>query len=101
MEKAWSRCRGGGTDNKKITFIFQNEPFLLLTGYLEFHFRSQGKSGKSQGIPSWKKSGNPDTILTLLFYLHYFYIFLAFLNPDHNPFDPNDSIWSHWILDEI
>ena len=44
---------------KKITFIFQNEPFLLLTGYLEFHFRSQGKSGKSQGIPSWKKSGNP------------------------------------------
>ena len=19
----------------------------------------------------------------------------------HNPFDPNDSIWSHWILDEI
>ena len=60
MEKAWSRCRGGGADNKKITFIFQNEPFLLLTEYLEFHFRSQGKSGKSQGIPSWKKSGNPD-----------------------------------------
>ena len=59
MEKAWSRCRGGGANNKKITFIFQNEPFLLLTGYLEFHFRSQGKSGKSQGIPSWKKSGNP------------------------------------------
>ena len=59
MEKAWSRYRGGGADNKKITFIFQNEPFLLLTGYLEFHFRSQGKSGKSQGIPSWKKSGNP------------------------------------------
>ena len=50
MEKAWSRCRGGGADNKKMTFIFQNEPFLLLTGYLEFHFRSQGKSGKSQGI---------------------------------------------------
>ena len=43
---------------KKITFIFQIEPFLLLTGYLEFHFRNQGKSGKSQGIPSWKKSGN-------------------------------------------
>ena len=59
MEKAWSRCRGGGVDNKKITFIFQNEPFSLLTGYLEFHFRSQG-SEKSQGIPSWKKSGNPD-----------------------------------------
>ena len=59
MEKAWCRCRGGGADNKKITFIFQNEPFLLLTGYLEFHFRSQGNSGKSQGIPSWKKSGNP------------------------------------------
>ena len=59
MEKTWSRCRGGRADNKKITFIFQNEPFLLLTGYLEFHFRSQGKSGKSQGIPSLKKSGNP------------------------------------------
>ena len=43
MEKAWSRCRGGGVENKKIAFIFQNEPFLLLTGYLEFHFRSQGK----------------------------------------------------------
>ena len=64
MEKAWSRCRGGGADNKKITFIFQNEPFLLLTGYLEFHFRSQGKSGKSQGIPSWKKSGNPAPVLS-------------------------------------
>ena len=59
MEKAWSWCRGGGADNKKISFIFQNEPFLLSAGYLEFHFRSQGKSGKSQGIPSWKKSGNP------------------------------------------
>ena len=62
MEKEngeWSWCRGGGAENKKITFIFQNEPFLLLTGYLEFHFRSQGKSGKNQGIPSWKKSGNP------------------------------------------
>ena len=53
------RCKGGGADNKKITFIFQNKLFLLLTGYLEFHFRSQGKSGKSHGIPSWKKSGNP------------------------------------------
>ena len=63
MEKAWSRCRGGGADNKKITVIFQNESFLLLTGYLEFHFRSQGKSGKSQGIPSWKKSENPDMII--------------------------------------
>ena len=30
MEKTWSRCRGGGADNKKITFIFQTEPFLLL-----------------------------------------------------------------------
>ena len=43
MEGALSQCRGGGVDNKKITFIFRNEPFLLLTGYLEFHFRSQGK----------------------------------------------------------
>ena len=62
MEYAWSRCRGGGADNKKITFIFQNEPFLLLTGYLEFHFSSQGKSWKSQGILSWKKCGNPAVI---------------------------------------
>ena len=68
MKKKWRRdgvgvYRDGGADNKKITFIFQNEPFLLLTGYLEFHFRSQGKSAKSQGIPSWKKSGNPDTFI--------------------------------------
>ena len=59
MEKAWSRCRGGGADNKKLHLFFSclllTEPFLLLTGYLEFHFQ---KSGKSRGIPSWKKSGN-------------------------------------------
>ena len=55
-------------DNKKITFIFQNEPFLLLTGYLEFHCRIQGKSGKSQGIPSWKKIGNYVTLIHDFFY---------------------------------
>ena len=67
MENAWSRCRGGGADdNKKFTVIFQNKPFLLLTGYLEFHNRSQEKSGKSQGIPSWKKSGNPTAVCIAL-----------------------------------
>ena len=57
MEKAWSRCRGGGADNKKITFIFQNEPFLLLTGYLEFHLKVRESQGKVREFHLGRKVG--------------------------------------------
>ena len=71
-------CRDGGADNKKITFIFQNEPFFTINRKPGISFQKSGKvrekSGNSILEEKWEPCVNSTTKVLLNIKVHFPFI---------------------------